>query len=286
MQYAKRGVPPTLRCRIYKKILYAEVTQKEIDYFAQTTDVASKWETALDDLIMCDILDSCNDDRYFIFQDMIEMCIMFFFRDRQVYDMLVSKPHTPIVSVGSNEKPCGVFPQCGVLPFQLFCYYIAPFCYISDQKEDVYFIFRSFFCKYACKLQTISSDPNSIISLCKLFEDLLQMYEPEVCFHMNQLGIQPLKVVFPWIFFMFVHVLEVDQVFLIIDRILGYESLEILPILAASIFFSWTCFSSCSISFCFRFRSSTRSSSSISASSSPILSSSLRFSMCCSFVSA
>lgn len=26
VQYAKRGVPPTLRCRIYKKILYAEIT--------------------------------------------------------------------------------------------------------------------------------------------------------------------------------------------------------------------------------------------------------------------
>jgi len=110
VQYAKRGVPPTLRCRIYKKILYADVTQKEIDYFAQTTEVASKWETALDDLIMCDIMDSCNDDRYFIFQDMIETCIMFFFRDRQVYDMMVSKPHTPIVAVGSNDRPCGVFP--------------------------------------------------------------------------------------------------------------------------------------------------------------------------------
>ncbi len=29
VQYAKRGVPPTLRNRVYKKILYAEVTQKE-----------------------------------------------------------------------------------------------------------------------------------------------------------------------------------------------------------------------------------------------------------------
>ena len=33
VQYAKRGVPPTLRNKVYKKILYAEVTQKEQDYF-------------------------------------------------------------------------------------------------------------------------------------------------------------------------------------------------------------------------------------------------------------
>jgi hypothetical protein len=38
------------------------------------------------------------------------------------------------------------------------------------------------------------------------------MYEPEVCYHLNHLGISPLKTAFPWIVFMFVGVLEVDQV--------------------------------------------------------------------------
>lgn len=38
VQYAKRGVPPTLRCRVYKKILYADITQKEIDHFANLQD--------------------------------------------------------------------------------------------------------------------------------------------------------------------------------------------------------------------------------------------------------
>ena len=170
---------------MYKKILYAEVTQKEIDYYAQTYELAARWETAIDDLVMCDIIETSNDDKYFIFQDMMEACIMFFFRDRQVYDMMVAKPHAPIVAVGTNDKPVGVFPQAGVLPFQHFSYYMAPFCYISDSKEECYFIFRAFFCKYFCRLMTISSEQNSIISLCKLFEDLLQMYEPEVCFHMN-----------------------------------------------------------------------------------------------------
>jgi len=67
VQYAKRGVPPCLRSKVYKKILYAEVTQKEIDYFSQTNEQAAKWETALDDLILSDIYEICNDDKYFIF---------------------------------------------------------------------------------------------------------------------------------------------------------------------------------------------------------------------------
>ena len=60
---------------MYKKILYAEVGQKEIDYFMQTSEVASKWETAIDDLVNADIYDICNDDKYFIFQEMMESCI-------------------------------------------------------------------------------------------------------------------------------------------------------------------------------------------------------------------
>ena len=166
----------------------------------------------------------------------MEACVMFFFRDRQVFDLMKLKPHAPIVAQGSNERPCGVFPQAGLLPCQHFSRYCAPFCYISDSKEECYFIFRAMYCKYFCQLQSISNNPESIVSLCKLFEDLLQMYEPEVCFHMNQLGIQPLRTAFQWIYFAFVGTLEVDQIYLLFDRIIGFETLEILPILAAGIF--------------------------------------------------
>jgi len=38
------------------------------------------------------------------------------------------------------------------------------------------------------------------------------MYEPEVCYHLSQLGISPLKTVFPWIVHCFIGILEVDQV--------------------------------------------------------------------------
>lgn len=116
VQYAKRGVPPTLRNRIYKKILYAEITQKDMDYFNQQFDFNQKWETALDDLILSDVTEICQDDKYFIFQDQLEACAMFFFRDRQVFDMLKSKPNGPILAVGPNEKAIGLFPACSVLP--------------------------------------------------------------------------------------------------------------------------------------------------------------------------
>lgn len=82
VQFAKRGVPASLRCRVYKKILYADITQKQMDYFNSLSEFNSGWELAIDDLILSDITETSNDDKYFIFQDMLEACVMLFFRDR------------------------------------------------------------------------------------------------------------------------------------------------------------------------------------------------------------
>ena len=53
---------------------------------------------------------------------------------------------------------------------------------------------------------------------------------------MNLLGINPLKTVFPWIYYAFVGVLEVDQIYFIYDRVMGFESMEIFSVMAAGIF--------------------------------------------------
>lgn len=135
---------------------------------------------------------------------------MLFFRDRQILDLMKSKPHAPIICTSSSERVIGAFPPCGIIPMKKFAATFAPLCFISNNKEDCYFIYRALYCKYFCYLSSISSHPQSIVSLCKLFEDLLQTYEPEVCYHLNQLGINPLKTAFPWIVNAFVGPLEVD----------------------------------------------------------------------------
>jgi hypothetical protein len=38
-----------------------------MDYFNQQFDFNQKWETALDDLILSDVTEICQDDKYFIF---------------------------------------------------------------------------------------------------------------------------------------------------------------------------------------------------------------------------
>ena len=46
-----------------------------MDHFEKLSDDLDNWEIALDDLIKADIVNVCNDDKYFIFQDMIDVCV-------------------------------------------------------------------------------------------------------------------------------------------------------------------------------------------------------------------
>ena len=90
--------------------------------------------------------------------------------------------------------------------------------------------------RYWSRLQSLSSEPQSIISLCKLFEVLVQSRNPHVVYHTLSIGLQPLTIVFPWIFTAFAGTLAVDQTLVLWDRIIAFDRLELLSVLAAAIF--------------------------------------------------
>jgi len=98
---------------------------------------------------------------------------MTFYRDRQVLDLIKSKPNAPLICTTGSDRVIGCFPPCSVIPIKKFSFWAAPLGFISNSKEDCYFIFRALYCKYYCYLHSISSHPQSIVSLCKLFEELL-----------------------------------------------------------------------------------------------------------------
>jgi len=52
----------------------------------------------------------------------------------------------------------------------------------------------------------------------------------------RSIGVQPLRLAFKWLVRAFSGYLSSEQVLLLWDRILGYDSVELLPILAAAIF--------------------------------------------------
>jgi hypothetical protein len=104
------------------------------------------------------------------------------------------------------------------------------------QKADTYYIFRELYCRYVCKLHSISSNSESALGLITLFEELLQVYDPELCMYLSAKSFNYLQIAFKWIFYGFIGFLEVDQLYHLWDRVIGYDSLELLPIMAVAIF--------------------------------------------------
>ena len=236
IQYARRGVPPTLRCRVYKKIFNIEMTARDHEYFESLGEHYKKWDLAIDEAITFDMAEVINDDKYFIFEEFILQASWFFFRDTWVHENIKTRPHGVMTGIIGADKEVGPVPPAGVVPCKNFSLFVCPFWYISTNGEEMYYIFRAFYCKYLCQLHSLNSSPQGIIGLWKLFEDLLQTYEPEVCYYLNSLGISPLKVAFPWIFYCFIGYLEVSELWHLFDRIIGFDTVEMVPILAAAIF--------------------------------------------------
>lgn len=114
---------------------------------------------------------------------------------------------------------------------------MAPFCYTSTDVEDIYEVFQQVYANYFVLLNTVSSLPDSILSLSMLFEELLWSTEKKIVYKLEELHIQPIRLVFPWLFYCFINYIEPEQFFLLLDRIIGTQSLEILPLYCMSIFF-------------------------------------------------
>jgi hypothetical protein len=87
-----------------------------------------------------------------------------------------------------------------------------------------------------CRLNVLRSGEGHLIHVCKTFEDLLQSCHSPLFFHLTKIGVFPLQLAMSWMQFGFVGYLEVDQVLLLWDRMLGYDNLMLLPALAAAIF--------------------------------------------------
>jgi hypothetical protein len=81
-----------------------------------------------------------------------------------------------------------------------------------------------------------SKTKHTILYLCKLFEDLIVCTSSPIVWSLLHRNIQPLDLAFHWIQSGFVGILPIKQVLLLWDRIIGFDSIEILAVTAAAIF--------------------------------------------------
>jgi len=235
-QLTRRGVPQAMRPQVYMKIMGVEVTDASVAYLEQLNASLKEYELVTDELFRLDVTITGNDDDYFVFEEMLSDTMSTLSRDPWL-------SHSCAVLSQANDKPypdaysrqAVVFPPCGIVPFRGIVMYATPFCYLFSDPADVYFTFRSVYANYCCRLHTVSSGTGDILQLSRQFEVVLQETNPALYFHLLEKGLPPLRIAFNWIVFGFAGYLEVDQILALWDRILAWDSLLLLPVLAAAI---------------------------------------------------
>uniref|UniRef100_H2UKV9 Recombination signal binding protein for immunoglobulin kappa J region n=1 Tax=Takifugu rubripes TaxID=31033 RepID=H2UKV9_TAKRU len=239
-QYSRRGCPTGLRADVWALILNATNQPQDVMYYEQLKAGVIQHDLLVDKLIYKDVkLTASNDDDYFVFEDFLYQVLLCFSRDTTVLEHFAYNSATPPRSYVQGEPPpvrFFILPTVSVIPFHGFSMYVAPLCFLYNEPSKLYSVFKEMYIRYFFRLHSITSSPSGIVSLCLQFECLLQTYLPQLFYHLRQVGAQPLRIAFKWIVRAFSGYLSTDQLLLLWDRILGYDSLEIVAVLAAAVF--------------------------------------------------
>uniref|UniRef100_A0A8C0G7C2 TBC1 domain family member 19 n=1 Tax=Chelonoidis abingdonii TaxID=106734 RepID=A0A8C0G7C2_CHEAB len=221
-QYVRQGCPTALRAELWALILNISNQPEDILYYEQLKSNVIQHDLLVDSLIYK------VTDVFFLCFLQVLLC---FSRDTSVLEHFSYNSATPPKSyirgkLGMEEYAV-FYPPNGK---------IAPLCFLYHEPSKLYQIFREMYVRFFFRLHSISSHPSGIVSLCLLFETLLQTHLPQLFYHLREIGAQPLRISFKWMVRAFSGYLATDQLLLLWDRILGYNSLEILAVLAAAVF--------------------------------------------------
>uniref|UniRef100_A0A8C5T2F7 TBC1 domain family member 19 n=1 Tax=Malurus cyaneus samueli TaxID=2593467 RepID=A0A8C5T2F7_9PASS len=230
-QYVRQGCPTALRADLWALILNISNQPEDILYYEQLKSNVIQHDLLVDSLIYKDVkLTASNDDYYFVFEDYLYQVLLCFSRDTSVLEHFTYSSATPPKSyiqgkLGMEEYAVFYPPNVN---YNSFILSVAPLCFLYHEPSKLYQIFREMYVRFFFRLHSISSHPSGIVSLCLLFETLLQTHLPQLFYHLREIGAQPLRISFKWMVRAFSGYLATDQLLLLWDRILGYNSLEIL----------------------------------------------------------
>ncbi|XP_037071442.1 TBC1 domain family member 19-like [Pollicipes pollicipes] len=236
--FAKLGVPQSLRGRIWGQILGVRIEEKHWARYRDLQRAVLQHDLLADRLVARDVqLTAGNDDQYFVFAEQLRATLLRFLRHTEPLAALAALPAQPARAAAAGASPDDhvAYPPCGVVPFHGFSMYLAPLCFVFSDAVELLFTFERLYVRYFVFLHSLSSRPNGIVSISLLLERLLREHEPRLWLHCRQCRVQPLRLVFRWLVRAFSGYLSVDQLLQLWDMLLAYDSLQLLALLAAAV---------------------------------------------------
>jgi hypothetical protein len=219
--------------------LPAVPTDAEVKRYQYLRAECDRIDLITDELFIHDVQNVVDDTRFFPFEDEIKESALCFARDETVRTDSIYEIHKPLCDPDmAQASATGVqfCPPCGVQPFLGLANYIAPVCYVFRHRPSIFSVSRALWCRLWCKLNVLSEDSGTLLYLCKTFEDLLASTNPRLFLHLTHIGLQPLQIAFPWLQLCFAGHLEMDQLLILWDRVIGYMDVTLFAVLAVAIF--------------------------------------------------
>eukprot|EP00760_Papus_ankaliazontas_P017052 PhM_4_TR17012/c0_g1_i1/m.96667 len=229
--FLRRGCPAENRKRVWQTVLGCEPRMRDQRYYDQLRTDVTRVQLLVDELIKIDVFNTINDDRFFVFDEAITHTALCLLHD--TFCASVAERFLPQIHCNNNIR---VSPS-GLYPCQGFTMIIAALCFFVSDPSELYFLFRTLYCRHFIKLHSVLASEECLPSLLRLFESLLSFHAPEVVDHCNStLGVSPIAVATAWLHTAFVGFLEVEQVLYLWDCIVAFDSVVVMPIAAAAIF--------------------------------------------------
>jgi len=236
LHFAKTGVPLGLRGQVWMAALQLAPTERDYVDFARLQREVSRVQLSTDLALRRDVHAPMNEEPFFIFAELVEEALLVFSRDPSILRRTSHLAGQPRLAARSKAGQHSVFPPSGVVPMRGLSLFAYPLCYLYSRPHELYLTLRELWVRYWARLHCVSSQPGTLLPLLHLFQSLVLMHSPQLCAHLQHLGLQPTRLAAPWLSFAFAGYLPPDQTLLLWDRIIGFDSLELLPILAAAIF--------------------------------------------------
>ena len=122
-----------------------------------------------------------------------------------------------------NER-LSLYPPSGFVPFKGLARLIAPLCYLYPHPAEIHGVFKALYARLFRKLHALDDDAfprPAFPGLLAAFEDALFAAEPDLCFHLAEIGCPAARLATPWLFGAIAGYLSVEQTLLLWDRVIG-----------------------------------------------------------------
>lgn len=217
--------------------LPVDVQKDEKEQYKKLRAQCDKYDMLTDELYIHDVGNVADDLRYFVFEEGLKCTLLCFARDERVRYGADYEIHRPLLGHSSPEQSNKSVssPPCAVQPFLGLAAYGAPLCYVAEPVSMHTLLVHSY-CRLWCRLNVLSADHNTLLQTCATFEHLLIHANTKLFLHLTKIGVKPLHIALPWMQLGFVGLLEVDQVLILWDRVLGFMDVTIFAVFAVAVF--------------------------------------------------